>query len=79
MQIIKIKVLELALVKVHVLFSPSLREKVWATLDDFISTVSEPIWCSSLKATKCNLASMIYMVKMLSLGTENSSNTHFFG
>jgi len=35
--------------------------------------------CScSLKATKCNLASMIYMVKMLSQVTENSSNIHLW-
>lgn len=54
MQIIKIKVLELSLTKVHVLFFPSLTEKVWATIDDFISTVSEPICSCSLKATKCN-------------------------
>jgi hypothetical protein len=79
MQIIKIKVLELTLAKVHVLFFLSLREKVWATLDDFVSIISEPICSCSLKAAKCNLASMIYMVKILSQGTENSSNIHFFG
>jgi len=52
------------------------KKKVWATLEHFISKVSEPICSCSLNVTKCNLASMIYTVKMLSQVTENSSNTH---
>ena len=78
MQITKIKVLELTLAKVHVLFFLSVTEKVWATLDSFISIVSEPVCSCSLKATQCNLASMIYTIKMLSPGTENSFNTQFW-